>query len=265
MPKPRYPYQPFIDVNITDVREKFFDRIFIPEDIIDSGNVRSDFFIRNLQSITARLGYPFTTEVLDNSFGFIGNIDKDNIITIDTKSELIGLVTIDYMVVGIDNVYEPDLSISEDSESGISVASYITEMARHNNYRYDRQFLTSKIAIMVLPVDTKLTGSKFEWLHYHINNFMNRGYKVVIENESVNGFRLQQYILDAQYTNCIVITEGPDKQCEKPLNHQPIEAVAWEPNDKKSVEGAMRKIATHLIDPSSDLIKQTTALVALNY
>lgn len=264
MPKPRYPFQPFVEVNITDDTDHFFDRIFIPEDLIIEGKIPSDFFIKNLQSITARLGYPFTVDVLDNLFGFIESVDSDNVRTIDTKSKMIGLVTIDCALIGMENLYESDLEENEDSSAGISVASHIVEISKYNKYRYERQFLTSRIAIMALPVEEKTEGSKHEWLYYHINNFMNRGYKIIIENQTTNGVRLERYILDANYTNCTLITENANNQYQEPLNHQPIEAFYWNAQEKPSIDLAMRRLATHLIDPSSDLIKQKTALVALN-
>ncbi len=264
MPNPAYPFQPFIEVNITDVKEVFYDRIFVPDDVIKNGLIPTEFFLYNLQQLTARLGYPFRLSDLENEFGFNTNIDNQLTLTIPTKTELLGLVTIDYQVIGLDNFYPETVDDGDESKiAGISVISHILEIARYNNYRYERQFLMSKIAVMVLPLDERTKGNKNEWLFYHINNFMNRGYKIIIEDESVAGATLKQYIIDTSYTNCVLVTEGNDYVCEKPLIHQPIEACSWNYEDTPTIELGMRRFATHLIDPSSDLIKQTTALIAL--
>lgn len=263
MAKPIYPFQPFIEVSMKDNSAVFFDRIFIPEELISNKAVPADFFFSQLYMLTARLGYPIYKEELELAFGFLETISKRATTTISTSSDEIGLVTIDYKVIGLDNTY---LSQDEDgfeADTGVTVSSYIPEMESLNNYRSSNPFLMSRITIMVFPDIDEMTDSRCDWLHYHLNNYMNRGYRLFIEQDSKTGANLMRYIRDCGYTRCRIYTTGDGFDRQELFEYQPIEACTWGIGEERTIKNAMEHFASHSLNPSSDTIKQTTALTAV--
>lgn len=277
MAKPIYPFQPFIEVTIDDNNESFSDRIFIPEELISDGFLPYDVFYESLYELISKVGYPISKDEIMLAYGKSGVVDSSGVTTIITKSESIGAVTIGYFIVGMENAAIPidiDLESSEmmseedvliddeNQQSEVTVSSYINEIVRLNEYRDKNTSLKSKIVIMILPSsDDDMTESKCEWLHYHTNNYMNRGYKIYVENESQTGRDLIQYILNCEYTNCVVVLDGEPETYVSPLNYQPIGACVHNKPGKPTVRSVMEQFATHALDPSKETVKQTNALV----
>lgn len=281
MAKPIYPFQPFVEIEINDSSESFSDRLFIPEDLISNGSVPSAYFYEKVFELTSKLGYPLSRDDITLAHGISDVIDSSGIITILTKSEVIGAVAISHNVIGIENAA---ISVNEHSQpSGLvadiedstdidscmphteaTVSSYINEIVRLNEDRKKNASLKSKIVIMIAPSsDEDMTESKCEWLHYHTNNYMNRGYKIYVENESQTGRDLIQYILNCGYENCVVVLDGEPESYISPLNYQPIGACVHNKPGKPTVKSVMEQFATHCLDPSRETVKQTNALVAV--
>ena len=280
MAKPIYPFQPFIDVMITDNSDIFSDRIFIPEELISGVVIPNDFFFDSLYELTLKLGYPLSKEDVSFAFGLPIIVEKSKTTTIVTKSENIGSVTISYMVTGMENANPPSLAddkylpskgvaeneflpdIEDDDEyTEVTVSSYINEIVKLNRHHDKKSALKSKIIVMIAPCSNdKMTESKHEWMHYHINNYMNRGYKIYVENESEVGKELIQYIVNCNYKNCVVVLKGEPSTREGLLNYQPIEACAHEDSSTPTLVSVMEQFASFVLDPSKDTVKQRNAL-----
>lgn len=285
MAKPIYPFQPFMEVTISDSSECFSDRIFIPEDMIANGFIPSDFFYERLHALTAKLGYPLTKDDIRTAYDFLTVVSKEATTTIKTKSDVIGNVTISFCVIGVENENIPEevelaseivshnsilnqddlpkIVISDDDDTkGISVSGYINEVLRLNEYRIDKALPKSQIVIMIIPSDdAAMTESKCQWLHYHVNNYMNRGYKIYIEIETETGANLMQYIINCQYPHCVVVLNGEPEKYVKPLSYQPLGACSSSSAGPLTIESVMRQFSTHRLDPSCDTCKQTNALL----
>ena len=279
MAKPIYPFQPFIEVHISDSKDSFYDRIFIPEDLLEEDMVKADFFYDNLYKLTTKLGYPFSRETFLVKYGYILSINESDAITLITNTESIGHVTIKHTIIGASNAYRkpPAPQFTEDNSGvifiddteqeedypEICVNSHIPEMVKLNEHRQNQDSLNSQITIMVLQsTDRSLNEDQCEWLHYHINNYMNRGYKIYIEAISDMGQDLMQYIINCHYSNCVVVLEGVLEQPSPLLDYQPLEACRLNDEGKVTVKGVMQQFATHLLDPSTE-IEQTNALISL--
>ncbi|MED6316529.1 MAG: hypothetical protein VYA60_04725 [Pseudomonadota bacterium] len=274
MSKPIYPFQPFIEVSISDDYSNFYDRIFIPEDSLESLEsdiVTAEFFYENIHKLMVKLGYPISKETLLANYSYLSVIQKSGATTIITKAEDIGSVTIQHTLVGMENAYRP-IHINkerEDAESDVEpedicVSAHITEMERLNNNRQSQKFLSSKIAIMVYSSeDGPLDDVKQEWLHYHMNNYMNRGYKIYVEILSDMGRDLMQYILNCNYSNCVVVLNGSPEKPNPIFHYQPIEACTPNKNGDTDAKYVMEQFATHVLDPFNDRVKQINALTEI--
>lgn len=275
MAKPIYPFQPFIEVSISDKSSGFYDRIFVPEELLEKDVISAHFFYENMHKLMIKLGYPISKEDLLTAYSYLSIMNKSAAVTIITKAEDIGSVTIQHSLVGAENAYRPtDIAINdnqddetvddEDENAEICVSAHITEMARLNENRQAQRFLNSKIVIMIYPSEEELLDeSKLEWLHYHVNNYMNRGYKIYVEIISEIGRDLMQYILNCNYKNCVVVLNGSPEKPNPILHYQPIEACTPCQNGDTDAKYVMEQFATHLLNPCIEEVKQTNALTEL--
>lgn len=279
MAKPIYPFQPFIELYIKDDQEDIYDRLFIPEELIIDGTISSSFYYDNLHDLTSRLGYPIAKDSIISAYNFSSVLAESACVAITTMSETMSTVVITHSIVGLENaaipvtkdecpevstlVDEQETDLDEDL-SEVTVSSYINEIVRLNEYRQNNNFIKSKIVIMILASnDADMTESKNEWLHYHTNNYMNRGYQIYIENQSQTGKDLMQYIIDCQYSNCVVVLDGEPLVDIKPLMYQPIDACVHKGPGKATAKSVMEQFATHGLDPSKETVKQTNALTII--
>lgn len=280
MAKPIYPFQPFVELHIKDDQDGIYDRLFIPEELIIDETIPSSFYYEKLHDLTSRLGYPLDKDTIMAACNFSSILPKDACIAITTMSESIGTAVITHNIVGLENavipvikneclevvgdlVDERELAI-DDVPSEVTVSSYINEVVRLNEYRENNNFIKSKITIMIIASnDDDMTESKNEWLHYHANNYMNRGYEIYIENQSKTGKDLMQYMIDCQYSNCVVVLDGEPVVDIKPLKHQPIDACVHNKPGKATARSVMEQFATHGLDPSMETVKQTNALTII--
>lgn len=280
MAKPIYPFQPFVELYIKDDQEDICDRLFIPEELIIDGTISSSFYYDNLHDLTSRLGYPITRDGIISAYNFSSVLAESACVAITTMSEDIGTVVITHNIVGLKNAVihvikdensEEGEVLSEDQDldydeglSAVTVSSYINEIVKLNEYREKNNFIKSKITIMIIASDDDdMTESKNEWLHYHANNYMNRGYQIYIENQSRTGKDLMQYIIDCQYSNCVVVLDGEPLVDIKLLMYQPIDACVHNKPGKATAESVMEQFATHRLDPSKETAKQTNALTVI--
>lgn len=288
MPKPNFPYQPFIELQVNDNQALIVDRLFIEEESIVDGKLSGNDFYQKINTLVAKLGYPLSELDVIMAYGTKEFADKQKAVSIDTGVESFGNLVIDHRLYGFGNQnyrnkkaqekgrdglnqyitqqaqYEQEGEDDNYHSSEVTVSAFINEVAAYNDYRQSNEFLSSQVSIMITPSnDDDMTDSKSDWLHYHVNNYMIRGYKLYIENTTKTGAKLLQYIIDSRYNNCVLVLDGEPTMDIGNLQYQPIDACLHNGKGQKTVFNVMERFAEYLLNPSLESVKQFSALTKI--